>query len=83
MKTHPLIVFRREFDGSGMLFNPDNGDIFGLNPIGALIWEALEQGKSEAEILIVLAEQVKDLPESAAGDLTEFLESLRQKGVLV
>ncbi len=83
MKPHPLIVFRREFDGTGLLFNPDNGKIFGLNPTAALIWQALEQGQSETEILTMLGEKLNMLPESAADDLTKFLNTLCQKGVLV
>ena len=41
MRVNPLIVFHREFDGSGILFNPDNGETFGLNPTAAFLWERL------------------------------------------
>ena len=34
MKVNPEIILREEFDGSAFLFNPDDGQIFGLNQIG-------------------------------------------------
>ena len=41
MKLNPLIVCREEFDGSAILFNPDTGDTYGLNPVALLIWKAI------------------------------------------
>ena len=35
MFLNPQIVFRREFDGSGLLFHPDTGEVFALNPTAA------------------------------------------------
>ena len=81
IKVNPLAVFREEFDNSAILFNPDNGDIFSLNPTGKVIWQALAEGCDEAAMLEKLAAACKDpLPESAAEDLREFIAALKEKG---
>ena len=66
LKTNPLAVFRTEFDNSGILFNPENGDIFALNPTGKVIWQAIANGAAD----------------EAAADVHEFLEKLEAKGFL-
>ena len=81
IKVNPLAVFREEFDNSAILFNPDNGDIFSLNPTGKVIWQALAEGCDEAATLEKLAAACKDpLPASAAEDLREFIAALKEKG---
>ena len=82
IKINPAAVFREEFDNSAILFNPDNGDIFSLNPTGKVIWKALADGcTDEAAILARLTAACgAPLPESAAADLKEFLAALKDKG---
>ena len=84
LKTNPMAVFRAEFDNSGILFNPENGDIFALNPTGKIIWQAIENGATdEAAVLAKLAEACEgELPEQAAADVHEFIEKLEAKGFL-
>ena len=81
IKINPSAVFREEFDNTAILFNPDNGDIFSLNPTGKVIWQALAAGADEAEALRKLAEACGgELPESAAADVNEFISALKEKG---
>ena len=81
MKVNPSAVFREEFDNSAILFNPDNGDIFSLNPTGKVIWKVLAAGGDEAAALAKLAEACDSpLPESAANDVKEFIAALKEKG---
>lgn len=81
IKVNPSAVFREEFDNSAILFNPDNGDIFSLNATGKVIWKALADGcTDEAALLEKLAEACGELPESAAGDVKEFVAALKEKG---
>lgn len=81
MRVNPLIVFHREFDGSGILFNPDNGETFGLNPTAAFLWERLSRGLPREQILAELAE-ASNAPPSAAADFDEFTALLTGKGYL-
>ena len=81
IKINPSAVFRAEFDDSAILFNPDNGEIFSLNPTGRVIWQALTEGADEAAVLKKLAEACRDpLPPEAESDLREFIASLKEKG---
>lgn len=81
IKVNPMAVFREEFDNSAILFNPDNGDIFSLNPTGKVIWKALAEGGDEAAVLKKLAEACDaPLPDSAADDLKAFIAALKDKG---
>ncbi len=34
--ANPSVVLREEFDNRAILFDPDTGDAFGINPVGAL-----------------------------------------------
>lgn len=82
-KVNPLAIFRQEFDDSAILFNPDSGEIFALNPTGRVIWQALAEGLDRAAVLAKLAEKCRDpLPPEAEKDLDEFLNKLKAKGFL-
>ena len=79
--ANPLIVLREEFDDWAILFDPDSGDAFGLNPIGVNIWKRLDGNHSVEDILKDLQEGYEDLPDEAEGDLQEFIEDLVQRGL--
>ena len=49
--ANPLIVLREEFDDWAILFDPDSGDAFGLNPIGVHIWKRLDGNHAVKDIL--------------------------------
>jgi SynChlorMet cassette protein ScmD len=40
--ANPYIMLREEFDDWAILFNPDTGRGFGLNPTGVYIWKLLD-----------------------------------------
>jgi len=80
--ANPLIVLREEFDDWAILFDPDTGDAFGLNPIGVHIWKRLDGNHSFKDILKDLQEGYEDVPEEAEGDLQEFIEDLVQRGLV-
>ena len=79
--ANPLIVLREEFDDWAILFDPDSGDAFGLNPIGVRIWKRLDGNHSVEDILKGLQESCEDVPDEAEGDLQEFIEDLVQRGL--
>lgn len=79
--ANPLIVLREEFDDWAILFDPDSGDAFGLNPIGAHIWKRLDGNHAVKDILRDLQEAYEDVPDEAEGDLQEFIEDLVQRGL--
>ena len=80
--ANPLIVLREEFDDWAILFDPDSGDAFGLNPIGVHIWKRLDGDHSVKDILQDLQKSYEDVPYEAEGDLQEFIEDLVQRGLV-
>jgi hypothetical protein len=49
--ANPLIVLREEFDDWAILFDPDTGNAFGLNPTGVFIWKLLDGKPSRARAM--------------------------------
>lgn len=83
MKINPDLVFRKEFDGTGILFNPENGNVFYLNQTSALICSCLEKDTDRESIIAVMREKISDIPDSLESDLDAFLAQLQEKGFLV
>jgi hypothetical protein len=67
----------RNEDG-GIVLDIDHGQIFRLNPVGALILESLGKGCAEAEIAKEIAHQYSISEETAVADVREFLKSLEE-----
>ncbi len=78
--ANPLIVLREEFDDWAILFDPDTGRAFGLNPTGVRIWKLLDGRHSEDELLESLRD-LEELPEEAVGHIREFIGDLTKHGL--
>lgn len=79
--ANPEIVFREEFDDWAVLFDPDSGDTYGLDPVGAFIWKQLNGKHSREEILEKLRLECEEgIPDEAPEHLEEFLQDLTNKG---
>lgn len=65
----------RNEDG-GIVLDIDRGQMFRLNPVGALILESLAKGSAETEIAKEVSRLYSISQETAAADVREFLESL-------
>jgi SynChlorMet cassette protein ScmD len=78
--ANPLMVFREEFDDWAVLFDPDSGNAFGLNPVSVFIWKRLDGEHTIQDILMELRESCKDVPDNAGQEIEAFVEGLVQKG---
>ena len=78
--ANPLIVFREEFDDWAILFDPDTGDGFGLNPVSAFIWKHLDGRHTIQDILEALEKACENMPENAVGEVKAFVEELAGRG---
>ena len=78
--ANPLLVLREEFDDWAVLFDPDSGEAFGLNPVGVFIWKRLDGLHTEEDILRELTEECESISEDAAAHVTEFIEDLVSRG---
>ena len=79
MKVNPQTVFRKEIDGSALLFDPESGATFGLNPTRAFLWEQFASGLDEAAALAELRKVCANMPPEADRHIAEFVASLKAK----
>ncbi len=80
--TNPLIVLREEFDDWAILFDPDTGNAFGLNPTGVFIWKLLDGKHNTDDIVNKLREEADDVPEDAGEHAREFIAALEKQGLV-
>ena len=78
--ANPLIVLREEFDDWAILFDPDTGDGFGINPVSVFIWKRLDGKHTINDILEGLREACEDAPENAEQEVKDFIKELLGKG---
>ena len=67
----------RNEDG-GIVLDIDHGQMFRLNPVGALILESLGKGCAEKEIAKEISREYSISEETASADIREFLQSLEE-----
>ena len=78
--ANPTIVLREEFDDWAILFDPDSGNAFGLNPTGVFIWKLFDGQHTPEDILKEVRENCDDVPEGAADHLKAFTDNLVERG---
>jgi SynChlorMet cassette protein ScmD len=79
--TNPLVVLREEFDDWAVLFDPDSGNAFGLNPTGVFIWKQLNGRRTTQDILKSLHENCEEVPNEVQDHLNEFIQDLVEQGL--
>lgn len=79
--ANPTVVLREEFDDWGVLFDPDSGKAFGLNPTSAFIWKQLDGKHSIDEIAKGLSENFEEVAEDAHQHVQDFVKSLVDQGM--
>jgi hypothetical protein len=83
MKLNPFAVMAEQFDGTGLVFNPETNVAVSLNKTGVYLWTRLKDGATEAEMAAGLQEKYSGVTESqAAADVAAFLEELRSRSLL-
>jgi SynChlorMet cassette protein ScmD len=78
--ANPDLVLREEFDDWAVLFNPDTGDGFGMNPVGVFIWKLMDGNHTEAAITEAVRAAYEDVPDDAEAHVKEFIEDLVRRG---
>lgn len=80
--ANPLIVLREEYDDWAILFDPDTGNTFGLNPIGVLIWKHLDGHHTLDEITEKIREAAENVPSDVIGHVQDFVRSAVKLGLV-
>ena len=71
-----------EVEGEMVLLDLQSGTYFGLNPVGAEIWNQVIQRKSFAEIRQHLLSQYQVTPERCEQEVLALLTKLAEKGLV-
>jgi hypothetical protein len=80
--TIPGHVMARQLGDECVILDMANGYYFGLDPVGARMWQLLSQTSSLAEVGAQLAQEYDVTPEQAESDLLRFVEELQDNGLL-
>jgi SynChlorMet cassette protein ScmD len=80
--VNPIIVLREEFDDWAILFDPDTGAGFGLNPVSLLVWKQLDGKHTIGDIVDGLRDLCDEVPPEATAHVTAFIATLREKGLV-
>ncbi len=78
-KAHLRTVVNQ--DGAAVL-DTLRGTISTLNTTGAYIWQALERGEREEEIVDGLASETGESPHAIRDDVKDFIAALREQKML-
>lgn len=71
-------------DDRAVLVDPDGVEIIVLNPVGTLVWEALDGSRDHAQVVAhVLAKVTGATEEEVGHDVTTFLTQLDEAGLLI
>ncbi len=80
--ANSLIVLREEFDDWAVLFDPDTGEGYGLNPVCLFVWKRLDGEHTVEEVVTELREKgCKDMPENAVDRIQTFVADLEENGL--
>jgi SynChlorMet cassette protein ScmD len=81
--ANPLIVLREEFDDWAILFDPDTGHTFCVNPIAVVIWKNLDGQHSLDEIAEKIREAALDIPSDSdvTAHVQDFIRNAIQFGL--
>ena len=80
--ANPLIVLREEFDDWAILFDPDTGNTFSLNPIGVLIWKLLDGHHTPHDIVRKIEEAAEHVPPDVTGHVQAFVQNAVSFGLV-
>lgn len=78
--ANPMMVLREEFDDWAILFNPDSGEAFGMNPVSVLIWKKLDGKHGTEELIKLVKDNCTEVPAEVNTHVADFLKELEEKG---
>lgn len=65
-----------------VILNLRNGVYYGLDPVGARIWELIQEPRSVQEVCAVLLEEYEVTLEQCASDVLALLRDLEAQGLI-
>lgn len=79
--VNPDVSCREEGPDGALLFNPDTDAVLVINVTGLLIWQALAEPATEAEVVDALRTRCDGVPEDEIEeDVRAFVQQLVERG---
>jgi len=78
---NPSIVLREEFDDWAILFDPDTGNAFGLNPLGVLVWKRFLNRERLEDIVRSISDAALDVPPDVEDHVRTFMKEAVDLGL--
>ena len=75
-------VFAQEVDGEMVLLDMQSENYFGLDEVGTVIWQAMQDQRCLKDILLVLMEQYDVKEDILEKDLLTFTHALVENGLI-
>ena len=74
------VAFRAYGDSSGgVLLDLETSLYFGVNAVGALVWELIGSGNEISRIVEEMHSKIEDAPKDLADDVDQFLAELEER----
>lgn len=77
----PLVILREEFDDRAILFDPDTGHTFAINPIGVLVWKRLNGLNNLADIAQEVCQRAAGVPSDVVCHIGTFVQTAVDLGL--
>jgi Coenzyme PQQ synthesis protein D (PqqD) len=71
-----------DLDGETALMSVENGQYYGLDPIGSRIWNLLAQARPVSDLCALLLEKFEVEPAQCEHDVLAFLQELAQDNLI-
>lgn len=87
LSLHAVVVVATEqvscpLGEEAAILNLKNSVYYGMNPVGARVWELLKQPKRVSELRDVLLDEYEVDQERCSHDLLALLEKMREEGLI-
>jgi hypothetical protein len=83
LRRSPRVAYRElGGDRGAVLLRLDTGAYHGVDRVGALTWDLLEESPSFGDLLRTLGDKLDEVPPTFASEIHEFLVGLRDRGLI-
>jgi SynChlorMet cassette protein ScmD len=76
----PTTLFREEFDGWGVVFNPATNEAVAISPMGVAVWKLLDGKHSTAAIIAEIRGRFSQVPDTVVEEITGYVNDLVGRG---
>ena len=79
--ANSFVVLREEFDDWAVLFDPDTGKGYAIDPVAVFVWKRLDGKHSLEDIILELNKSCDDVPDDATKHCEAFIDDLLKNGL--